>query len=408
MKKLQLFSNDSFFKPVLHYIFTHYSEQIDTFHYLEMNQIKSFEWRIRKDEGDEKINICHPSDSSFKIIFRDETISIDISTIYSNGVIEKIVIPHGCGTNKEHILKSIVLEGNNKDLLIDFVDSSQKMFDEQLKLSMKSSSKTIGVFYWRKDYWNLLFKCPKRPLETLYLKEDQKENLLTTIEDFYSENARDDYLRFGIPYKKIIMIHGIPGSGKTTSIRAIASHFDCDIYMIPISKELTDYGLIDAISFMEEREDRKKIIVIEDIDCIFTDRKKGDDDNGISLQGLLNCFDGFACIEGTLLFITANQPQVLDEAMIRSCRIDHRFEFGFADEYQTKHIFETLLPSQKNDFKKFYKKIKSQEFTTAMLQEFLFMNRNCDSILDKINDFFTIIENNKKRVFEKNKSDFYM
>ena len=27
---------------------------------------------------------------------------------------------------------------------------------------------------WRKDYWNLLFKSPKRPIDTLYLKEGQK------------------------------------------------------------------------------------------------------------------------------------------------------------------------------------------------------------------------------------------
>ena len=83
---------------------------------------------------------------------------------------------------------------------------------------------------------------------------------------------------------------------KTSTINTIASYFDCDVYVIPISKELTDYMLIDAISFLEEKEEKKRIIVIEDIDSIFTDRKKGDDmHNSLSLQALLNCFDGLSC-----------------------------------------------------------------------------------------------------------------
>ena len=74
---------------------------------------------------------------------------------------------------------------------------------------------------------------------------------------------------------------------------------------------------------------------------------------------------------------------------------------GYADKYQTQSIFETVLPQQKDNFNKFYEKIKSKEFTTAMLQEFLFFNRKCDNILNKIDIFFDIIEKNKPENFEK-------
>jgi ATP-dependent 26S proteasome regulatory subunit len=207
------------------------------------------------------------------------------------------------------------------------------------------------------------------------------------------------------------MFYGVPGSGKTSTINAIASHFDADIYVIPISKELTDYGLIDAISYIdtETPENKKRMIVIEDIDSIFTDRKKGDDDNGITLQGLLNCFDGFSCVEGTLLFITANKPEVIDSAMLRSCRVDYKYELGYADEYQTKCIFERIAPKEnKDNFSKFYKLIKNKEYTTAMLQEFLFFNRKCDDIFQKMNEFNEIIEKNKPGHFEQKKDNLYM
>ena len=172
--------------------------------------------------------------------------------------------------------------------------------------------------------------------------------------EFFAKETRDLYLGFGMPYKHIVMLYGVPGSGKTSTISAIASHFDCDIYTVPITKELTDYGLIDAFSYVNDKDDRKRIIVLEDIDCIFdTTRKEGDEHNMITLQSLLNCLDGHTCVEGTLLFMTANNPEKMDYAMIRSCRIDYKLELGYADEYQTKNIFNTFLPDQESKFKQF-------------------------------------------------------
>ena len=107
--------------------------------------------------------------------------------------------------------------------------------------------------------------------------------------------------------------------------------------------------------------------------------------------------DGFSCVEGTLLFITANKPEVLDYAMIRSCRIDHKYELGYADKYQTKCIFDMVLPSQKEKFNQFYKLIESKEYTTAMLQELLFFNRKSENILEHTDDFKKIVEKNDNK-----------
>jgi ATP-dependent 26S proteasome regulatory subunit len=208
-----------------------------------------------------------------------------------------------------------------------------------------------------------------------------------------------------MPYKQIIMLYGIPGSGKTSTITTIASYFDCDIYTIPISKELTDYGLIDAFSYINDKEDKKRIIVLEDLDCIFDKRKEGDEYNMVTLQSLLNCLDGHTCVEGTLLFMTANNPDKMDSAMIRSCRIDYKLELGYADEYQTKNIYSTFLPNQLNNFDKFYQKISHKDFTTAMLQEFLFYNRKYDNILDHISKFIDIIAKNDPEQLKPDKKE---
>jgi SpoVK/Ycf46/Vps4 family AAA+-type ATPase len=407
--KLNLYSNSTFYKHVLHYIYTKYSDQIKSFEYIAESTIKPYEYIYRKTCYP-TVKVCNPTDINIDIKYGDHIINFDLTTLKENEIPVKILVPGlGCNSSPEEaILKQIKLKGDSNELLIKFVDEAKKYCEDQIKLSKKSEKKTIKVNMWRKEYWNLLFKSPKRPIDTLYLKEGQKEELLKNVEKFFNEDTRADYLEHGIPYKSVFMLYGPPGTGKTSSINTIASYFDCDVYVIPISKELTDYGLIDAISYLEEKEEKKRIIVIEDIDSIFTNRKKGDDDNGITLQGLLNCFDGFSCVEGTLLFITANKPEVIDNALFRSCRVDHKFELGYADEYQTKCIFERMSPKKdKEIFNKFYKMIKNKEYTTAMLQEFLFFNREKETIFDIMDEFYDIIENNKPGHFEK-KSEKHM
>ena len=73
----------------------------------------------------------------------------------------------------------------------------------------------------------------------------------------------------------------------------------------------------------------------------------------------------------TLLFLTANKPEVLDQAMIRSCRIDHKYCLDYANKYQTEKIFTMIMKDKKELFDKFYGKIETRKYTTAMLQEFL-------------------------------------
>ena len=163
---------------------------------------------------------------------------------------------------------------------------------------------------------------------------------------------------------------------------------------------MLDGDFVGAFSYINDEEEKEKIIVIEDVDSLFDERKEGDNHNGITLQGFLNCLDGFTCVEGTMLFLTANKPEVLDYAIIRSCRIDHKIELGYADKYQTREMFEKFLPEQKDKFNEFYEIIKHREYTTASLQEFLFYNRKCKNIIQIVDKFTEIIEKNDPKNFE--------
>ena len=115
--------------------------------------------------------------------------------------------------------------------------------------------------------------------------------------------------------------------------------------------------------------------------------------------------DGFTCMEGALIFITANKPESLDDAMIRSCRVDYKLELGYADKYQTEQMFQRFLPNQSDNFDTFYKNIRHKKYTTAMLQELLFFNRKSLNIMDHLEEFNKIIEKNESSKLLKDKKD---
>ena len=403
---LSVFSDETFYESVLQYIHKKYPDKIKEFSYEEESIYTFNEYRYRRKEKPATIKVLTPTECNFDINYEYENIDYKINIDVSfqrdhNNDHMTLTKAHDCCTPNEDILSKLTITGDNKDSMISFVDVAKEDIKKGYDKHKKCSSETMRIYYYKKDYWALLSKAPKRPVDTIYLKEGQREKIVDQVETFFSEKTRNIYLSFGIPYKSVSMIYGPPGTGKTSMIRGLASVLDCDLYVLPITKEMKDTDFVGAFSYISDNEDKERIIVIEDIDTLFEERKKGDmEHNGITLQSFLNCLDGFTCVEGTMLFLTANKPEVLDYAMVRSCRIDNKIELGYADKYQTKQMFTKFLPEQVDKFKEFYDLIRHREFTTASLQEFLFYNRDCENILEIMDQFTEILEKNDPKNFE--------
>ena len=402
--KLIYHSNGKEFNQLVEYIYKEYPDKINTLTYYDQRMKTFNEWRYRRNRNKGSImKTVAPLKGNFSINYKGSIIDIKIDVLkdlWGNYV--KLLETEDC-CSREQFIRTLELTSNDKDVLFEFKDQGVKEMNNIYDKYTKSSKDTMRVYYYKKDYWALLSKSPKRPINTIYLKQGQREEISDKIENFFDDKTRDIYLQFGIPYKCVNLIYGPPGSGKTSIIKGLASQLDCDLYVLPISKDMLDTHFVDAFSYInqnDEEEPKRKIIVIEDIDTLFDDRKKGDKDNGITLQAVLNCLDGFVCIEGTMLFLTANKPEVLDFALMRSCRIDSKIELSHADKYQTQSMYDTFFPSKKEGFDEFYNKIKHKEYTTANLQEFLFYNRDCDDIIDKMSLFDDILQKNDPKNFE--------
>lgn len=404
---LNIYSTDDNYEDIIQYIYRKYPEKINNLSYYEeiINTYNEYKYRRGcKNENMITRNIITPHDCNIDIYYEHEgdkyKININLSVIENKDKeIKKILCTTGCSMYEE-VFKKLTVRCNNKDVLSSFFDEAKTEIKERREEYRKTNNETMRIYYYKSDYWILLSKSPKRSIDTLYLKEGEKETIIKNVETFFDKNTREIYLKYGIPYKSVYMIYGPPGSGKTTTIKSIASMLDCDLFVLPIVKDMLDNDLVSAFSYINDQDSKEKIIVIEDIDTIFDDRKKGDDNNGITLQGFLNCLDGFTCVEGTMLFLTANKPSVLDSAFIRSCRIDHKLKLGYADKYQTKKMIEIFLPDQIDKFEEFYSKVSHKEYTTASLQELLFYNRNSCNLLDLVNNLSDIIDKNDPKNFE--------
>ena len=193
----------------------------------------------------------------------------------------------------------------------------------------------------------------------------------------------------------------------------MAGHLNCDLYLINLAAGDVNDGKLHRLFLTLPK---KCIVVIEDIDSsgigreqevippkatsqqILVDGTLGmlagmPVNNGmhsrekrhakITLSGLLNAIDGNASQEGRLLIMTSNNPNVLDEALIRPGRIDKQVYFGNLSPSAAVGIFERLVGRAAittGNFTHeqirvmatdFARKLPTNAFTPAQVQSFL-------------------------------------
>lgn len=185
----------------------------------------------------------------------------------------------------------------------------------------------------------------KRPLNSVILDEGVKERILSDVREFLKRQKW--YIDRGIPYRRGYLLYGLPGSGKSSFIQALAGEIDFSIAMINLSmKGITDDKLLDLLTRLPPRT----LLLLEDSDAAFVNRRQVESDGysgpTVTFSGLLNALDGVAAGEERITFLTTNHIDCLDPALIRPGRVDMTVRIGEASRYQASKMWDRFYGDQ--------------------------------------------------------------
>ena len=277
--------------------------------------------------------------------------------------------------------------------LIQLYSTSQSILQSLLADVRKlQTSKDHWVQYFRSVtgngvsyYWNLIAEEPPRPPSTLVLGRELLDEIESDIKDYLSPHTRDFYKKMGKPYRRGFLLHGPPGTGKSSLCAVLAGIFYMNIYTLSLNNpKLTEDDLMSIFRNLPDHA----MIILEDIDRALgsikqskrnmpSDMESQAHASGISLSSILNVIDGSGAKENRVLFMTTNHFENLDSALIRPGRIDQTFYLGYATTTMTEKLFLLFyeLPHiDKAEISRlagrFASEVPNETFTAAEIQNY--------------------------------------
>jgi hypothetical protein len=194
----------------------------------------------------------------------------------------------------------------------------------------------------------------------LFEKTEYNEMILTPhpIKNYdldLSENYNDDFLEvhekikgwaedFKSRNNKLVLLHGVPGSGKTNYIKYILNNIKTSkkIYIPPYLVN----SMADPAFFPVIKREKESILIIEDAEKILINREDSSDNSVISI--LLNLCDGImADVLNFKIIATFNTDEdKIDAALKRKGRMFLKYKFDTLSEKKTKHLFHKIYGAE--------------------------------------------------------------
>ncbi|KAJ5882732.1 uncharacterized protein N7473_011166 [Penicillium subrubescens] len=283
--------------------------------------------------------------------------------------------------------------GRSSYILKDFLQECRSEYLNKIR-------DKITIFGHRGVQWKRDRVKEARPLSTVILRESEKAPLVADMKDFLNARTRRWYAQRSIPYRRGYLLHGPPGTGKSSFSLSVAGELGLDIYTVSIPA-VDDQSLKSLFQELPAN----CVVLLEDIDAVDSAHSRdsmaatpasGQElstvTKGVSLSGLLNVLDGVASQEDRILIMTTNHVNALDAALIRPGRVDRTVRFQLVDQDVAMQIFHYMFAQQgdasnqdphsqprlgvESQAREFARKIPEGRYSPAQVMSYLLQHRN--------------------------------
>jgi ATPase family associated with various cellular activities (AAA) len=144
--------------------------------------------------------------------------------------------------------------------------------------------------------------------------------------------------------KGIVLLHGLPGTGKTTYLRYLISRMKKRVLFVSpaVADDLMNPDFIELLTSNPDT-----VLIIEDAENVIMDRRHNP---GSSVSNLLNISDGLLAdfLNVQLICTFNNSLTLIDSALLRKGRLIAKYEFGKLDAAQSQRLsthlgFDTII-----------------------------------------------------------------
>jgi len=229
--------------------------------------------------------------------------------------------------------------------------------------------------------WQVACTKTTKSFRNTIISETVQVDFIDDLRRFLDSPER--YVSCGQPYKRGYVLHGPPGTGKSSLIKAAAREHGLPVFLLNLST-MTCAHFETLIADMNRRTRNKPhVLAMEDVDrCRLLlnnsrychrrgrlgggessseddeDARQDDEDNAnpktkkLTMGALLNVLDGVKEPYGRITIFTGNnskkftQPNKRLEAFLRSGRIDRIVEIGFCTPSQIQRIYKLHYPQE--------------------------------------------------------------